>query len=139
MVANREVAILVRSRGARAAADVALKPRGALRSGGDVHLHADELGDRAVREHHRRDGEQVPELGPVLAVVEEAHGDALARAHGVADALDVVHVRLLALQEPAVLVQDLGGVVAGHLQEPVAGVDDGAVGQGGVAHREGVP
>ena len=114
-------------------------PRGTFRSSRDVHLHADKLGDAAVGQLHRGDGEEVPKLRAVLAVVEQADGDALAGLDRLGNFLDVVAVRVLALEEPAVAVQHFRGAVASHLQETVAGVHDGAVGKRRVAHRERVP
>mmetsp|Transcript_10043 Transcript_10043/g.41424 ORF Transcript_10043/g.41424 Transcript_10043/m.41424 type:complete len:629 (-) Transcript_10043:181-2067(-) len=104
----------------------------------DVHLHADELGDGPVRQLDRRDGEQVPELLAILAVIEQADGDPLALLDRPGYLAHVVHVRLLPLEEPAVAVEDLLGGVSGHLQEPVRRVDDGAVRERRVAHGEGV-
>jgi|EP00982_Pelagococcus_subviridis_P009281 hypothetical protein len=55
----------------------------ALRPVRYVHLHADELRDRAVLHLHRRDREKVPERRPVLLVVLESEGRSIRANVGV--------------------------------------------------------
>mmetsp|Transcript_19410 Transcript_19410/g.37467 ORF Transcript_19410/g.37467 Transcript_19410/m.37467 type:complete len:402 (+) Transcript_19410:1409-2614(+) len=69
----------------------------ALRLGGDIHLHANELGDGAVLELDGDDGEEVPEGRAVLAVVEQPQGDAATLLGRRADLGHVRPVRLLPL------------------------------------------
>lgn len=68
---------------------------------GHVHLHAHELGHRAVRRLDGRRGQQVPERRAVLAVVQQAHGHGLAAADALADFGHLLGVGALPLQEAA--------------------------------------
>mmetsp|Transcript_22158 Transcript_22158/g.53030 ORF Transcript_22158/g.53030 Transcript_22158/m.53030 type:complete len:634 (-) Transcript_22158:466-2367(-) len=70
---------------------------------GDVHLDADKLCDLPRRGLHRRDREEVPEGRPVLAVVQQADRANFALLHRAPDLGDLLGVRALALQEPAVV------------------------------------
>lgn len=74
----------------------------ALRGGGDVDLHADNLGHAPLGVLDGRHGEEVPEGRAVFFVVEQTHADGDTGADAVAERLDGLGVGALALQKATV-------------------------------------
>lgn len=101
-------------------------------------MHPNELEDPAILILDGGNGEEVPEGGAVLLVVEHTAAVVGAVGEGLPDLGDLGRVGAGALEEAAVPADDLLGGVPGHVEEAGAGVHDGVAGLGGVRHHEGL-
>lgn len=94
------------------------------------------MGDFALLVADRRNGEPVPERGPVPAVVQDLD-DALALlGDGRADLGDRGRIRVGPLEKPAVPPKHLGGGIAGHALEALVHVDERAIRETGVGNGD---
>mmetsp|Transcript_24786 Transcript_24786/g.98408 ORF Transcript_24786/g.98408 Transcript_24786/m.98408 type:complete len:313 (-) Transcript_24786:42-980(-) len=102
----------------------------------DLALDADVVDDGAVGVAERRDEELVPEGRAVGFVVEQADRRVDARLDALADDVDGLGVGAGPLEEAAVAADNLLHGVPRELQEALARVHDGVVGERRVRHRE---
>lgn len=104
---------------------------------GDGHLHADKVGDLAVLP--AEDGaepEQDPERGAVPAVVQQGDLDRRLRPDRLPHRRHGPAARAGALEDVGIAAEDVAGAVAGHVEKPPAGEDDGVAGEGRVGDEE---
>lgn len=95
-------------------------------------LDPDKVGHFARGVAEGRNEELIPEGGPVDTVVEQTDGHVVALLDGLADAFDVLGIRLGALQEAAIAAQNLVERVSRQVEETLRSVDDRIVRKAGV-------
>ena len=103
-----------------------------------VHLHADVLRHRPIRQFHRRDDEIIPKRRPILLIIQQPHAPSIAPLNRLSQLAHVVPIRRLSLQKSTIMPDHLVRAVLRHPQEPIARVHDRTILPRRVAHGERV-